>query len=116
MKIIITIIFFLILFAKSFACDCNILLGHDSVDLVFMGKVIKIEKQDEYSKNKITFQVCKYYKGKMKKKKITVNVPCLADPCCGIDFKVGKKYEVYALEQNGIFTTDQCTMTMELKE
>src|SRR5690606_37319392 len=83
-------------------------------DIVFVGKVVSVKNKGGFSGYNIIFKRCVIEKGKMKNKRISVFVPCLTDPCCGINFEKGKKYRVYALKQGGELKTNLCTETTEV--
>lgn len=90
------------------SCDCNGSIGFKEADIVFVGKVVRVENQGRY---KITFRVCRIEKGKHRKKELVVYTPCLTDPCCGINFQKDSIYRVYALTYNKEFTANLCTET-----
>ena len=105
----------LIISAYSYACDCDGMKGEKEADVVFKGKVEKIQKLElPYRRYEITFQITEEVKGIRKEKNIVVDVPCLTDGCCGIAFEVGQLYRVCAYKQENRVKTNQCWETERL--
>ena len=105
----------LLLFSSyAYCCDCNTIRGYNEAKVVFEGKVIKIEKVGGYD---ITFKVRSVQKGTVTTKAIVVNINCLEDECCGIDFKLHKRYKVFAFSDYSEkkLNTTQCSETHQMR-
>lgn len=108
--------FLVLLCSISRACDCDRIVGANTAQYVFKGRVIEIAGIDSpYRRYDIKFEVFKVLKGKLKRKAvITISAPCLDVPCCGIPFKVNDRYKIVAFTKNNRLYTDLCTETEKL--
>jgi len=104
-----------------FACSCSkersIEEEFAGVDIVFTGKVIKIEQSDDSymgSASDVRFEVLKPYKGTTDRV-ITVRTSRY-DISCGYSFEEGKQYLVYAYFQHGRLAASSCSRTGKLSE
>lgn len=95
---------------SSYACDCNNIIGKKGAKSVFTGTVYSINRIDsDFVRYEIEFVISKKIKGRIKTRKITINVPCLLEMCCGIPFKEGDNYIIYTFMRNGMLYTSLCT-------
>jgi hypothetical protein len=99
------------------ACGCIQILSAEESHRIFQARVLKVEKiESPFIRYEITLKVTKRIKGKFETKRIIINTPCLEDGCCGIDFKVWRKFEVYTyIDQQKIEYTDLCTLTKKIR-
>ncbi|HEX7845453.1 MAG TPA: hypothetical protein VF476_06580 [Chitinophagaceae bacterium] len=99
------------------ACDCDSIIGKKDAKSIFKGTVYSINRIDsEFVRYEVMFKVKQKIKGKIKGKKITVNVSCLLDMCCGIPFKEGDSYIIYTFIRNNMIYTSACTETKKLRD
>jgi hypothetical protein len=122
MKIILSLILTFLLLSESVkACSCRYLFIEDNIEgrieessKIFKGKVLKVEKFDEYKgkeqfKNGViitTFEIQEIYKGRLKTKLIQV---FQNTSNCAIPFTINAVYIIYTYKFNGLQNTDQCT-------
>jgi hypothetical protein len=120
-KIIFSIFFSAFIIAATasdiFACSCfqpegvpiekQVKEAYDKSASVFVGQVVDVTKKTD--SNLIKFRVEKSWNNKFQKE-ITVSTPGNS-AMCGYEFQVGKKYLVYASDENGKFSTYLCTRT-----
>jgi hypothetical protein len=111
-----SIIFVFLLFAKQYApvsfCDCDTVIGKDGAKSIFEGTVMSVNRIDsDFVRYEIGFAIDNKIKGRIKGRKIIVNVPCLMDGCCGVAFSENTKYVVYTFVKNGLLYTNGCTLT-----
>ncbi|OJV51600.1 MAG: hypothetical protein BGO31_00830 [Bacteroidetes bacterium 43-16] len=116
MKTLLINICLFVLSYSAFACDCSVddYINFKKADLVFVGKVIKIENVNEYEINRITLQICEMQKGKIRKKKITIVIPCMNEVCCGVEFILNEKYKVFSVKRGKDYFTNLCSETVKL--
>jgi hypothetical protein len=81
--------------------------GAKSAEVIFTGKVVKIEQIDDFNL-KTRFRLGKVYKGQAKR---FTNV--FTDTSCGYNFKDDRKYTVFALLYDGKKHTNICMETKE---
>jgi hypothetical protein len=111
----ITLLSVLIFFSfYCFSCSC-IGLGkidkkqYDSYDLIAKGQIIKIPDEE----NGFYMKIESLYKGEVKSD--TVRVFSSNDEAmCGISFKIGEYWLIYAYEKRKKFSTGLCTRTKNL--
>jgi hypothetical protein len=116
MKKIIIFLLLIVTVSRSQACGCGSITGLKDSKSVFKGEVLSVTKFDsEYVRYEILFKVTKSIKGKIKTKKIVVNVSCLDEICCGIPFKPGDRYVIYTFIRNDMLYTGWCTETHKLE-
>ncbi len=122
-KIIFSIIFsaFLIALTASdvFACSCfqpedipiekQVKDAYQKSSSVFVGEVVEVIKKPDVSSVTVRFKVEKTW-NKIFQKEIAVST-AKDSSLCGYSFVVGKKYLVYASENNNNLTTNICTRT-----
>ena len=102
-------------FKSSNACDCDSIIGLKDAKSVFRGTVLSVTRIDsDFVRYEIVFKVKHKMKGKIRGKKITVNVPCLLDMCCGIPFKEGEVYIIYTFIKNDMLYTSACTESKKI--
>ncbi len=102
---------------STHACDCDSIVGKKGAKTVFKGTVYSINRIDsDFVRYEVVFNVKRKMKGRIKGKKITVNVPCLLDMCCGIPFKEGESYIIYTFMKNGMLYTSACTESKKTEE
>lgn len=63
-----------------------------------------------------TFKIDKSYKGKFKEGSVVTVMTGATPKQCGVDFRIGRKYIVYADEQGGGLTTSTCSYTEKLAD
>lgn len=115
MKKLILLLLFGLKIGSSNACDCDSIVGLKDAKAVFKGTVLSVIRIDSpFVRYEIVFKVKQKIKGRMKGKKIVVNVPCLLEMCCGIPFKEGENYVIYAYIRNERLYTGACTETRKL--
>ena len=79
---------------------------------VFSGRVVTIKKAPGMTE-RVTFQVLKRWKGPRKRQIVLINS---TDPeACGMVFKKGQKYLVYALGESSKLRSSLCTRTAFLE-
>jgi hypothetical protein len=101
----------------AYACDCDSLIGKRDAKSAFKGTVYSINRIDsDFVRYEVVFKVQRKYKGQIKGRKITVNVPCLMDACCGVSFKEGDSYIIYTFVRYGMVYTSECTMNKKLRD
>ena len=106
------LVLLLLIFSKSFGCDCQKILTIEDSKLIFTGEVLDVQRFDEPRRvYEITFKVMSTRKGKIKGDTIIVCTPCLMVACCGIEFAIGEKYEVFTFERFERDYTNICTNT-----
>jgi hypothetical protein len=122
MKRYIIPLIFLIALSNNFlyACSCSSPQSPEkeflSADVVFTGKVVKIEQANNLAGELVinaTFEVIKPYKGS-NDKLITVNT-APHGKSCGISFEQNKQYLVYASINLGKLSANSCGRTSELE-
>jgi hypothetical protein len=105
MRIILAVIFLTFISIKSYACSCmsyDIEKEYEKYEVVFIGKVIKTEKESfvdskflfPYKFIKVKFEVQKRYKGQAESKFEIITPNDSAS--CGYPFKKGIEYVVFA--------------------
>jgi hypothetical protein len=101
---------------NSYACNCIGKIGFDRADVVFTGKVIKVEKVEEQSDFhfhfEITFEVYEIQKGDSAIK--TLNI-ITSRSNCGISFQRNQKYHVFAIKSEKGLYASRCTETAIIK-
>ncbi|PZR25217.1 MAG: hypothetical protein DI535_18990 [Citrobacter freundii] len=112
------ILFFLLLnghnHLKTF-CDCDTIIGKKAAQHVFEGRVTAITRIDsDVVSYEVAFRVERKIKGRIKGKKMVINVPCMLEMCCGIPFTENERYVVYTFIRNGKEYTSACTLTSKL--
>lgn len=96
----------------SYCCSCSDILGLSDAKSVFEGFVTGVRKKEvPFIHYEIEFKVQKTIKGHIKSETIVVDVPCLNEACCGINFTVGRPYAVYTFMNDGRLSTNLCTET-----
>jgi hypothetical protein len=99
------------------ACDCDSLIGKKDAKSAFKGTVYSINRIDsDFVRYEVVFEIHRKMKGHIKGRKITVNVSCLMDACCGVSFKEGDSYIIYTFIRNGMVYTSACTMNVKLRD
>jgi len=111
------VVFSFLLVNPVYSCSCitadDAITEMKAVDMVFIGKVIKIDELPSY-KYKTKFQVIKSYKGTMED---TVEIVHFwPGPSCGISFENDTEYLVYASFWEGELSTNKCRRTRLLSE
>lgn len=97
------------------ACDCNDFIGLKDAKNVFIGRLESIKKIEQpFYRYEISFFVDSSIKGP-KLDKITINVNCLQDGCCGYNFDFYSTYEVYTYYEGTLLYTGACTNTRKLE-
>lgn len=101
-----------------FACSCETMPdipierqvkdAYTKSSSVFVGKVVQVNKLNDYSVL-VKFDVEKSW-GKTFQKKISISTASHS-AMCGYEFQVGKKYLVYASGENNKLSTTICTRT-----
>ena len=115
MRKVMIFLLLIVTIASSQACDCDSIKGSKDAKSVFRGKVLSVARIDSpFVRYKILFKVSESIKGRIKAKKIVVNVSCLQDGCCGIPFKQGERYVIYTYIRNNMLYTGYCTKTHKL--
>ena len=102
-----------------FACSCfqpegvpiekQVREAYTKSSAVFVGEVTEVVKKPETHSVTVRFKVEKSWNKKFQKE-IIVSTASESN-LCGYAFEVGKKYLVYAAENNGNLTTNLCTRT-----
>jgi len=116
MRKLLFIILLMTQFKISNACDCDSLIGINDAKSVFKGTVLSVIRKDsDIVRYEIVFKVKKKIKGRIKGKRITVNVPCLLEMCCGIPFKEGDNYTIYTFIKNEMLYTSSCTESKRIE-
>jgi hypothetical protein len=77
--------------------------------IIFVGKVIEVVGKPDSSYVKVIFKTEKVWNKKFQSEFIISTAKYSAS--CGYIFEVGKKYLVYAYEENKNLTTTNCTRT-----
>jgi hypothetical protein len=104
--------------SDGFACSCvampDIPIERQVKDAftksssVFVGKVIQVNKLNDYSVT-VKFDVEKSWNKTFQKE---ISISTASDSAmCGYEFQVGKKYLVYASGENNKLSTNLCTRT-----
>ena len=94
---------------SSYACSCIGAAGVDAVDLMFTGKVVRIESTD--SNLVVTFKVKHLYKGEAQSERHVLIQTKRSGQACGIHFIRHIKYAVYAFADREYASTSLCTQT-----
>lgn len=84
---------------------------YNEYDLIIRGKVTGIIKK-EFSKY-ISVKIFKYYKGKLKSKRITIETPA-NDGICGIAVTTGEEWLIFTYKRGDSYVTNLCTRTKTL--
>jgi hypothetical protein len=125
-KIIFSVILSIFLIALTasdiFACSCfqpegipiekQVKDAYTKSTSVFVGEVVEIIKKPEVYSATVRFKVEKTW-NKNFQKEITL-LTASESSLCGYTFEVGKKYLVYASENNNNLTTNICTRTASI--
>ena len=105
--------------ASAFACDCaptaNVQRSLAQSASVFTGRVLKVTQGNVSActdKNKVAFEVDRVFKGV--KSRILVVETGTSGSCCGVTFKEGETYLVYARKFQEGLSTNNCTRTAEV--
>jgi hypothetical protein len=105
MKIVLALIFLTFISIKSYACSCmsyDIEKAYEEYEVIFIGKVIQVEKQllvdssflFPYKFKKVKFKVHKRYKG-LEGSSFDIVTPN-DSAACGYPFEKGTEYVVFA--------------------
>ena len=93
----------------GYSCSCIGAAGVDAVDMMFTGRVVRIEKSD--TSVVVTFKVKHMYKGEVGTEKRVVVSTRRGGQACGIHFTRHMKYAVYAYGDMNHASTGLCTRT-----
>lgn len=93
----------------GYSCSCIGAAGVDAVDMMFTGRVVRIEKSD--TSVVVTFKVKHMYKGEVGTEKRVVVSTRRGGQACGIHFIRHMKYAVYAYGDMNHASTGLCTRT-----
>jgi hypothetical protein len=93
----------------GYSCSCIGAAGVDAVDMMFTGRVVRIEKTD--TSVVVTFKVKHMYKGEVGTEKRVVVSTRRGGQACGIHFVSHMKYAVYAYGDMNHASTGLCTRT-----
>ena len=127
MRIILAVIILTFISIESYACSCmsyDIDKDYEKYEVVFIGKVIKVEKQLSvdssflfpYKFIKVKFEVQKQYRG-LEESKFEIITP--NDPAsCGYLFKKGTEYAVFAShnKEKGKYEVRSCSPTIRANQ
>jgi hypothetical protein len=115
---IILLSFFLISSIVSFSCTCRKLeeIAQDEIEKIgeaFIGKIKSVSKNDSNQTISATFEVTKYLKGKKFNTEITVTTSN-SEATCGLIFKDGQKWYVYAVYNENELHASLCGRSVQL--
>ena len=114
--------FFILSHGDVFACSCvpmpeNVTIGqqikeaHKQSSVVFIGEVIEVvKKPDDDFFVTVKFKVEKIWNDKEFQRELVITTG-RDDGFCGYAFEKGKRYLVYAFENNNELSTNICTRT-----
>lgn len=116
-KIWISLALLMLLSSKSVACSCgdpNIPVMHENASIVFVGDLAKKRSFYSFTKNKYVFSNLTIYKGEeLESVTLWSNK---ASSACGIDFKKGLRYVVFAYKDGNKLIADRCSSWHEADE
>jgi hypothetical protein len=123
MKIVLALIFLTFISIKSYACSCmsyDIEKAYEEYEVIFIGKVIQVEKQllvdssflFPYKFKKVKFEVHKRYKG-LEGSSFDIVTPN-DSAACGYPFEKDTEYVVFAShnKERWKFEVDSCSPTI----
>ncbi|GAA4329558.1 hypothetical protein [Flaviaesturariibacter amylovorans] len=94
------------------ACDCIGAGGLDKADVAFKGTVLRVRRIENGGGSYVVhFRVQEWFKGRQYTRTLFIETPCLSKVCCGIPFKRGEVYEVYAKNEPDRMVTSACWKT-----
>ena len=106
---------------RSYACDCERIIGMNEAEKVFEGEILAINRVDSVIiYYEVKFKVQKVIKGEIKSETVELIVPCLNVGCCGIPMSINDRFVVYATTEDighnvgKRLYTYECTETKKL--
>lgn len=113
LNILLLLVVFLFISSKVAACSCEHYNGLDlrqynGYDLIYKGEVLGvIEKREKWEKV-IKFSIKKVYKGKTETDTVSLKTG-LDEASCGLNFKEGQTWMIFASDNKGNYYTGLCT-------
>jgi hypothetical protein len=119
MRRLLIFILFLLSPIVSKPCDCEekYFIGSDKAKHVFRGTVESIKRiYTPFRRFEVTFLVAEWEKGGSDAERMTVNVNCLNEGCCGYEFDFYNEYRVCTYMKDTLVYTGFCTGTHKVKD